>query len=140
MPIIRPATPDDLPRIYEVRHGTAENRLTDPSKVTGAEVMWYMTEAIFLVSEDEAGTVQGFACANHQTGYIWALFVIDAAQRKGHGSALMAETLARLKAADHRQSHLTTGEGTAAESFYLSRGWTRMGRSFTGEIAFSKHL
>jgi hypothetical protein len=50
-----------------VRHRTAENRLTDPSLVTDAEVAWYLDEAIFLVSEDEAG-VQGFACANHQTG------------------------------------------------------------------------
>jgi hypothetical protein len=30
------------------------------------------------VSEDEAG-IQGFTCANHQTGYVWALFVIDGA-------------------------------------------------------------
>ena len=29
-----------------------------------------MDEAIFLVSEDEAG-VQGFTCVNHQTGYVW---------------------------------------------------------------------
>ena len=62
-----------------MRHGTAENRLEDPSLVTPAEVEWYLNEAIFLVSEDDAG-IQGFTCANHQTGYVWALFVIDGAQ------------------------------------------------------------
>src|SRR5271166_2197795 len=60
---VRPATRADLPRVHEVRHGTAENRLSDPSLVADAEVAWYLEEAIFLVSEDEAG-VQGFVCAN----------------------------------------------------------------------------
>src|SRR4028118_2365764 len=54
-PSLRPARRTDLPRIHEVRHGTAENRLTDPSLVTDAEVAWYLDFAIFLVSEDEAG-------------------------------------------------------------------------------------
>src|ERR1700758_5130752 len=85
---LRPATAADLPRIYEVRQGTAENRLTDAPLVTDAEVAWYMDTAIFLVSEDEAG-VQGFTCVNHQTGFVWALFVIDEAQGRGHGSSLL---------------------------------------------------
>jgi hypothetical protein len=55
---VRPAARADLPRIHEVRRGTAENRLSDPSLVADAEVAWYLEEAIFLVSEDEAG-VQG---------------------------------------------------------------------------------
>ena len=55
LPRLRQATTLDLPRISEVRHGTAENRLEDPSLVTPAEVDWYLNEAIFLVSEDEPG-------------------------------------------------------------------------------------
>jgi GNAT superfamily N-acetyltransferase len=138
--LIRPAIPADLPRIHTVRHGTAENRLSNPALVTDEEVAWYMTEAIFLVSEDEAGTVQGFVCANHQSGYIWALFVIDPAHGRGHGRALEAAALARLKAAGHRQSYLTTGAGTRAEAFYRRRGWRDMGRTLGGEIAFLRHL
>src|SRR3954447_4682070 len=52
-PRLRPATRADLLRIHEVRHGTAENRLSNPALVTEAEVVWYLEEAIFLVSEDE---------------------------------------------------------------------------------------
>src|ERR1700749_2077716 len=89
---LRPATRADLPRIDQVRRGTAENRLLDPSLVSNEEVAWYMDEAIFLVSEDEAG-IQGFACANHQTGYVWALFVIDGAPGQGHGTALLHQRL-----------------------------------------------
>src|SRR5580693_10203496 len=95
-PHLRQATKLDLPRIHDVRHGTAENRLDDPSLVTAAEVEWYLNEAIFLVSEDDAG-IQGFTCANHQTGYVWALFVIDGAQGRGHGAALLEDVMARLR-------------------------------------------
>jgi GNAT superfamily N-acetyltransferase len=108
LPRLRTATKLDLPRIHEVRQGTAENRLEDPSLVTPAEVERYLDEAIFLVSEDDAG-IQGFACANHQTGYVWALFVIDGAQRRGHGGARLHETIDRLRRAGHRQAFLTTG-------------------------------
>ena len=136
---LRPATQADLPRIHEVRHGTAENRLSNPALVTDAEVDWYMAEAIFLVSEDESG-VQGFTCVNHQTGYVWALFVIDGAQGRGHGTALLNAAMIRLRQAGHRQAFLTTGRGTTAEKFYLSKSWKPMGVNISGETVFRLSL
>ena len=132
---LRRATETDLPRIMEVRHGTAENRLTDPSLVTDAEVAWYLNKAIFLVSEDEEG-LQGFVCANHQTGYVWALFVIDGAQGRGHETALLDEVIARLRKAGHRQAFLTTGEDTRAAAFYRAKGWRPTGIDMRGEVVF----
>jgi hypothetical protein len=82
---LRSARLADLPRTHEVRHGTADNRLPDSTLVTEAEVAWYMDVAMFLVCEDET-SVQGFACVNHQTGYVWALFVIDEAQGRGQAT------------------------------------------------------
>lgn len=134
-PRLRRATRDDLSRIHQVRHGTAENRLTNPDLVTDAEVAWYMDEAIFLVSEDEAG-VQGFTCVNHQTGYVWALFVIDGAQGRGHGTRLLDAAMARLRDAGHRQAFLSTGAGTKADAFYRSRGWQPTGTNINGEVVF----
>ena len=136
---LRPATHADLPRIYDVRHGTAENRLSDPNLVTDAEVAWYMDNAIFLVSEDETD-VQGFTCANHQTGYLWALFVIDEAQGRGHGTALLAAALSRLREAGHRQAFLSTDAGTRAEGFYRLRGWEPTGINMRGEIVLRAWL
>lgn len=130
---LRPATRADIPRIHDVRHGTAENRLTNPALVTESEVARYIDEAIFLVSEDAAG-VQGFVCANHQTGYVWALFVIDGAQGQGHGTALLDAAVARLRQAGHRQAFLSTGKGTRAEGFYRSRGWHPTGTDMRGEV------
>jgi GNAT superfamily N-acetyltransferase len=132
---LRAASRADLPRIYEVRHGTAENQLTDPSLVTDAEVAWYLDHAIFLVAED-GGAVQGFVCANPQTGYVWALFVIDAAQGRGLGTALLDEALDRLREAGNRQAFLTTDPGTRAAAFYASRGWRDVGRDVRGEAVF----
>ncbi|MCB8878527.1 GNAT family N-acetyltransferase [Acidisoma silvae] len=129
---LRPATYNDLHRIHVVRHGTAENRLSDPSLVTEAEVAWYLEEAIFLVLEVEDG-VQGFICANHQTGYIWALFVIDEFQGRGHGTALLDAAVTQLRQAGHRQAFLTIGQNTGAESFYKSKGWQSTGIDRPGE-------
>lgn len=130
---LRPATRADLPRIHAVRHGTAENRLTDPSRVSDAEVAWYMDQAIFLVSEDETD-IQGFVCANDRTGYLWALFVIDDAQGRGHGTTLLAAALSRLRQAGHRQAFLSTEPGTKAEQFYRSREWRPTGLDKDGDV------
>lgn len=118
-----------------IRHGTAENRLADPTLVTDADVAWYMDEAIFLVSEDDDG-VQGFVCANHQTGYVWALFVIEAAQGHGHGTALLDAALAELQGIGHRQAFLTTDADTRAAAFYRAKGWRFMGQDRQGEAVF----
>jgi GNAT superfamily N-acetyltransferase len=132
---LRAAIRADLPRIYEVRHGTAENRLTNPALVTAEEVAWYLDHAIFLVSED-ATAVQGFTCVNHQTGYLRALFVIDEAQGRGHGTGLLHAAMTQLREAGHRQAFLTTGRGTKAEAFYLAKGWQPMGVNMHGEVVF----
>jgi GNAT superfamily N-acetyltransferase len=92
-----------------------------------------MDQAIFLVSEDGSG-IQGFTCVNHRTGYVWALFVVDEAQGRGHGSALLNVAMARLREAGHRQAFLSTGSGTKAEKFYRSWGWQPMGTNMRGEL------
>jgi GNAT superfamily N-acetyltransferase len=137
--MIRSATLADQPRIGEIRNGVTENVLSDPSKVTAEEIAWYRDEAIFLVAE-EGGDVVAFACANHQTGLVWALFVDPAHEGRGHGRALLDETLARLKAEGHAQAWLTTGAGTRADRFYRRHGWRDTGRGLDGQIVFVKPL
>lgn len=114
---------------------TSENRLTHPTRVTEAEVAWYLDEAIFLVPGDEEG-VQGFVCANHQTAYVGALFVIEAAQGRGHGTAPLDAALDRLRHAGHRQAFLTTGADARAAAFYRAKGWRPMGEDSCGEAVF----
>ena len=80
--------------------------------------------------------MQSFACANHQTGYVWALFVIDEAQGCGHETALLDEAIERLRQAGHRQAFLTTGPETRAAAFYRSKGWRQTGVDIKGEAVF----
>ena len=138
-PRIRAATRADLPRIRAIRHGTLENQPSDPALIADAEVAWYFDEAIFLVSEDD-DAAQGFACANHQTGYVWALFVSEAAQRRGHGSALHDAMLAALTRIGHRQAFLTTDPNSGAALFYRARGWRFMGIDLRGEAVLVRPL
>lgn len=138
-PVIRKATPADQPRIHAIRMGVRENVLSDPSRVTDAEIAWYRDQAIFLVSE-AGGDIAGFTCANHQTGLIWALFVDPAHEGRGHGRALLDAALAALMAAGIVQAHLTTGAGTRAERFYRRHGWRETGRSLDENVVFVKPL
>jgi len=137
--VIRKAISADHARIHAIRMGVRENVLSDPSLVTAEEVDWYRDHAIFLVAE-EAGEIVGFTCANHQTGFVWALFVDPAHEGRGHGRALLDAALAGLKAAGHAQAWLTTGSGTRAERFYRRHGWREMGRSIDGQIVFIRTL
>src|ERR1700690_4681161 len=52
---LRQATELDLPRISEVRHGTAENRFEDSGLVNTCQLGRYLNEANFLVSQDHPG-------------------------------------------------------------------------------------
>ncbi|OYW63456.1 MAG: hypothetical protein B7Z40_14805 [Bosea sp. 12-68-7] len=138
-PVIRKATPSDQPRIQAIRMGVRENVLSDPARVTDAEIAWYRDQAIFLVSEAD-GDVAGFTCANHQTGLIWALFVDPAHEGQGHGRALLDAALTALMAAGIAQAHLTTGAGTRAERFYRRHGWRETGRSLDENVVFVRPL
>ncbi len=138
-PVIRKATLADQPRIHAIRMGVRENVLSDPSRVTDAEIAWYRDQAIFLVSEVD-GEIAGFTCANPQTGLIWALFVDPAHEGRGHGRGLLDAALAGLMAAGIVQAHLTTGAGTRAERFYRRHGWRETGRSLDENVVFVKPL
>ncbi|MGJ3264768.1 MAG: N-acetyltransferase family protein, partial [Salinarimonas sp.] len=127
MPTIRPARAEDLPRIAEIRLGVSENRLADPTAISDQEVFWYLNEGLFLASDDDAGVLQGFACASPLNGLVWALFVIDPAQGHGHGTALHDALLAGLKDAGQAQAWLATGQGTKAIGLYERRGWRMPG-------------
>lgn len=137
--LIRKAVAADQPRIHAIRMGVRENILSDPSKVTAEDVAWYREQAIFLVAES-AGEIAAFACANHQTGLIWALFVDPAQEGRGHGRALLDAALAGLKAEGHTQAWLETGAGTRAERFYRRHGWRDRGRGLDGQIVFTRLL
>ena len=138
--MIRLATPADIPRIFEIRHGVRENRLTDPGAITEADAARFIDIGVLWVWEEADGLVAGFSASDARDGSIWALLVAPGHEGKGVGRALLAKACDALRGAGHREAWLTTEPGTRAERHYRAAGWTASGYSPKGELIFRKVL
>jgi GNAT superfamily N-acetyltransferase len=137
--MLRPATPADIPRIVEIRGAVRENRLSDPSRVTVADLHWHIAYSPIHVWEDD-GVIKGFSAGDPRNGSIFALFVDPAFEGCGIGQALVLAACRSLAAAGHRIATLSTDPGTRAERFYLRNGWLAKGPDTRGEVVFEKEL
>lgn len=133
--MIRKAVHADIPRIREIRANVRENRLSDPSRVTLEDILWFIDNpGIFVWGED--GTIVGFSAADTRNGNIWALFVDESHQHRGIGRALFGRAVAALAEAGYDRIWLTTGHGTRAERFYRRAGGEPAGE-LDGEMVFT---
>jgi GNAT superfamily N-acetyltransferase len=129
------ATSADIPRIVEIRATVRENILSDPSRVTTADIQWFIDNStIWTWAED--GQVHGFSAGDPRDGTIFALFVDPSREGRGVGQALIALACATLRQAGHKTATLGTEPGTRAERFYRRNGWTSFGHKPNGEILF----
>jgi GNAT superfamily N-acetyltransferase len=138
--MIRLATHADLPRIFEIRHGVGENRLSDPSRVTEADARWFIENGALWVCQEANGLITGFSGGDVRDGSIWALFVAPGHEGKGIGRALLAKACDALRDGGYREAWLTTEPGTRAERHYRAAGWVADGYSARGELTFRKPL
>jgi GNAT superfamily N-acetyltransferase len=138
-PPIRRAVLTDEPRIFEIRFAVRENRLSDPTLVTSADVKWFIENpGIWLW--DEAGVIKGFSAGDTRDGTIWALFVDPAYEGRGIGKALLETALVPLRRAGYRVARLSTDRGTRADQFYRATGWVETGVTEKGETLFERGL
>ena len=138
--MIRTATRADLPRIFEIRNSVRENRLTDPSRVTEADAVWFIDNAALWVWEEADGSVTGFSGSDPRDGSIWALFLAPGHEGRGIGRALLDRSRDALREAGHQTALVSTEPGTRAERHYRAAGWTVAGISPRGELVFQKAL
>jgi len=136
---LRRATCDDIERIFEIRFAVHENRLSDPSRVTRADCVWFITNPGIWCWEDR-GAIVGFSAADPRDGTIWALFVDPGHEGKGIGQALIDAACQTLRDAGHRMATLTTEPRSRAERFYVRNGWIAIGTSPRGETVFRRTL
>ena len=133
-PLIRPATPADIPsitRIYvqAVREGTASFEIAPPDEPE----MTRRFESLraggypYLVA-DVAGAIAGYAYAGPyraRPAYRWtvenSVYVDVAAHRRGIGSALLARLIAESAARGFRQMIAVIGDSANASSIELHR-------------------
>ena len=136
--MIRPATPGDLPRIFEIRNAVGENRLSDPSRVTEADTVRFIDNGALWVWQEADGLVTGFSGSDRCDASIWALFVAPGHEGKGIGRALLKTACDALRAAGHEVAVLTTEPGTRAERHYRADGWTEPGRTRKASWSFGR--
>jgi GNAT superfamily N-acetyltransferase len=137
--MLRRATPADIPRITEIRSAVRENRLSDPSRVTTADLHWHIAHSPIHLWDD-GGVIKGFSAGDPRDGSIFALFVDPAFEGQGIGQALIMAACRSLAVAGHRIAKLSTEPGTRAERFYRQNGWLAKGLDARGEMVFEKEL
>jgi GNAT superfamily N-acetyltransferase len=138
--MLRRAVETDVPRIREIRDGVRENILSDPSRVTAADIAWFLDNGPIWVWQEPDGAVAGFSAGDPRDGWIWALFVAPGHEGKGIGRALLKAACGRLREAGHKAATLSTEPGTRAERHYRADGWIATGFNERGEIVFQKPL
>ena len=133
--MIRAGQIADLPEITRIRTAVTENHLSLAQMaemgITHATIGAAMGEGhlgCWVATDGEA--IAGFSMADRRDGSIFALFMDEAHEGKGHGSALLAACEAWLKQQGHAVARLDTGRDTRAFAFYQRRGWRE-----TGEVA-----
>ena len=126
----REAELGDYAAISAVRLAVTENRLSDPSKVTHADYIEYLTETGKGWVAEDAGRIAGFSIVN-RSGLIWALFLQPGYEGRGIGKDLLARCLEWLKHIGVPRAFLDTDAGTRAELFYRRQGWREVSRNGT---------
>jgi GNAT superfamily N-acetyltransferase len=126
--VIRPMRPDDMGAVTLVRTSVKENHLS----VEGMAKRGITPEKIIAdmacgklgawVAE-ESGEIVAFSMADKSEGQHFALFTKPGHERRGYGTALLAEAEAWLKSCGWREACLSTEKESTAHRFYVLRGW-----------------
>lgn len=144
---IRPATPEDVAAIFDVRCSVRENHMSRDElaalDITPETVREMITGGDYIVPVALiGGAIAGFAMSQISEGDVFALFVCSEHEGKGLGRALMREVESGLKEHGVADAWLFTGaeEGIRAPGFYRHLGWVESGLMEDGQIKFCKPL
>lgn len=132
---VRPATVSDIEAMHNIRCMVAENRLTDPQRISVTSYAPFIEARSIWVAETRARIV-GFSALDCVSASVWALFVDPAWEGRGIGRALHDHVLLFARQRELRRLILSTDPGTRAARFYAWAGWREVGTSPEGEARF----
>ena len=126
MPIVREATREDIPAIFDIRTSVRENsatRLQLEQMGINEETVWtaISTEGRGWIAENN-GVAVGFSIADLREGSIFALYVRPEFDGRGYGGELLTAAVDWLFCKGFRRIWLAVGRDTRAHRFYLKRG------------------
>jgi len=134
--IFREATVDDIKEMHVVRMSVKENRLSNPSIVTEADYVNFLTvEGKGWLCESNS-SILGLAIIDTQRNNIWGLFVHPDHEGKGIGRKLFDIMIDWHFNQKHHTLWLGTAPNTRAAEFYRKAGWKEIGLQENGEIKF----
>ena len=133
--ILRQATVADMSGLWDVRYSVTENTLTR-GRLSDEDVRREIEDTGRGWVIDDGGAIKAFAIGNAQSGNIWALFVLPAAQGMRYGHRLHEIMIDWLHAQGAPTLWLTTGSQTRACGFYERRGWQRVAVTDSGEARY----
>ena len=135
---IRGATAFDVPAMFAVRTSVKENHLSAAQLaemgITPESVVASLNAGISGWVAEECGRVVGFCLADARDGSIFALFVLPACERRGHGTRLLDAAVRWLHDRGHGTISLCTGLRSSAVHFYERRGWRQTEVLPSGEV------
>lgn len=126
----------DIPQLTHVRLSVQENVLSDPSLVTEANYIEYLTVRGKGWVCSSGGQIVGFAIADLQDHNVWALFVLPQYAGMGIGKQLHNIMLNWYFGQTQQNIWLGTAFNTRAEKFYRIQGWLETGSNGSKEIRF----
>lgn len=132
---VRPARLTDIPALMEIRASVRENALVALRLSREDYVQALTVDGRGFVCDVDGQSV-GFVCGRPSTGDIWALFVREAYQGRGIGSALLDIAESWMFEQGLAALTLTTAPGTRAERLYRLRGWQCEGPAGPAERAY----
>ncbi len=124
---LREAIIQDIPQIQVVRNSVKENILSDPSVVSDADCVEFLTQRGKGWVYEINNKIVGFAIVDLQENNIWALFLHPNFEKKGIGRKLHDVMLNWYFAQDKSEVWLGTTPHTRAENFYRAAGWLQNG-------------
>jgi GNAT superfamily N-acetyltransferase len=125
---LRPATPDDVAELFQVRTSVRENYQSE-EELSGMGITRDSVSDLLRSGEaggwcvERDGIIVGFSMARKSERDIFALFVHPKFERCGIGTALLGAAVEWLRASSSKPIRLNTDRGTKAFAFYLKHGW-----------------
>lgn len=141
--VIRPATPDDIPAIFDIRTSVRDNHLSQAQLtvrgITPESILAAMREMPCLWVAAAGDTLAGFSMIDIESACLYALFVRPECEGQGIGAALLKAAEDALFA-HHRIIWLVTDDSAdvRAGRFYRHHGWHAVRAAENVDTRFEK--